>query len=555
MATDFPLRFLPFGGLGEIGLNLMLVRYGQDSYAIDCGLMFPESGSVGAELVLPDLEALKREAPDLRGVFLTHGHEDHIGAVPFLLREMPVPVYGPRFALELVRQKLTEHRIPDDDVLRPLGPGETLSLGPLRFEPIRTTHSVPDTQAYLLHTPVGAVLYTSDFKLDPWPLDGAAADLERIRAAGDEGLLALFSDSTNAERAGRAGSERALRDELRSIVQDWKGRVIVTQFASNLYRLRSLYGIAQETERAFVLVGRSLHSYVGAARRAGIEVFPEGTNVAPGELPGIPPEKQLIVMTGSQGESRSALLRAAVRTDDDIRLGEGDLVVLSSRIIPGNEGNVGGMIDRLVRRGVRVVHERTSPVHVSGHACREELAEMLRLARPRLFVPIHGSRRFLEAHAELARTLGIGEPIVIEDGEELGIERAGASILRRVHLESRFVDGPVVGTYDELLLKERLRLAWNGVVGCRVRVKNRRAGLDADVELQASGAHTLGGSLLEEAREAVREAVEALPAGWTQGDIVATAEREVRRSFRRRVLKKPVVMVFVETADDGGEGT
>ncbi len=540
-----PLRLLPLGGLGEIGLNLMVVRWLDELYLIDGGVMFPDDGS-GTEVILPDLAYLREHRAEIRAIIITHGHEDHIGALPYILPECTAPVFGPAFALGVLRARLHEVGFDDPGRLHVVRAGSRIQPATLGFEFVSVTHSIPDSLAVVMRTPIGTVVFTGDFKIDRNPIGRARFDRETFARLGDEGVLLLLSDSTNVERPGWSGTEAELAQNLDGIVGDWPGRVILCLFASNTDRLRTCHGLAREHGRAVALAGRSLHTYTRVAREAGDTAIPQDALIEVERLHQVPLDRQLLVATGSQGEPRSALYRASVRDHRHVDIGPDDLVIFSSRIIPGNERAVFRVVNNLARLGAHVLHERIAPVHVSGHAYHDELAELIGLVRPRFFVPIHGEYHFLVQHAALARRLGAAQATVIENGQELGVSEHGLHVLGERACRPYYRDGLITADAEALALPERQRLAAQGLVSALLRVQRRRSGLAVRPSLTAAGTYADEGQVLDEAAAALVGGLTDLPERTPASEIQAAAEVVLRRHFRRTLGKRPVVRIFVE---------
>ncbi len=411
------LQVVPLGGLGEFGMNCMAVRWGDHIVVIDAGLMFPESELLGVDIVVPDISYLIENRSKVRAILLTHGHEDHIGALPWILSELNVPVYGTEFTLALVEGKLEEHGLLDDALLNEIVPGERFKIGPFEVHPIQVTHSLVDCVALALHTPLGVVMHTGDFKVDPTPTDNRLFDLHTFAEYGKERVLALFQDSTNVERPGYTPSERAVRRKFDEVFARTQRRLYISCFSSSIHRIKLAVDMAVQHGRKVALVGRSMNESAEIAQDLGYVEIPDGTLVHPGEIKNLPPEKVCVLISGTQGEPMSALSRAAVDSHKHAHIEKGDTVVLSSRIIPGNEQAIYRMIDHLFRREAHVIYEdgSTPPVHVSGHAIQEELKLIINLVRPRYFIPIHGEYRQLKRHAELAASMhgAVGQVLML----------------------------------------------------------------------------------------------------------------------------------------------
>src|SRR5256885_348816 len=431
------LRYLPLGGLGEVGINMWALEWQNQVLVIDAGLMFPQEDMLGIDLVLPDISYLLEKGRKVLGIFLSHGHEDHIGGLPFALKKLNVPVYGTRLTLGLVKPKLREPRILRDSDLREVRVGASVQLGPFRVETISVCHAIPDAVALAIDTPVGRVVYTSDFKLDPTPPDGLPTDMARFRRLGEAGVLLLLSDSTNAEREGSSGSERDLHAPFEKIFTEAPARIVVANFASNIHRIQHLVRMAAQFGRRVAVVGRSLRENFRTARELGFLSVPDGVTVPLAEVDRIPPSKLLLLTAGSQGEPMSALTRFAAQRHPFLNVRKDDWVVISARPIPGNERMVHQTVNNLYRHGARVFYSEVGNVHVTGHAQRGELREMLDAVRPRFFIPVHGEYRQLLLHSELAKEAGLAadQIVVVEDGETVELDAESMTLeIGRAHV-------------------------------------------------------------------------------------------------------------------------
>jgi ribonuclease J len=460
------VRVLPLGGLGEIGKNMTLVECQGRIVVIDTGLMFPTSEMLGIDLVLPDFSYLRGRADDIEAIVLTHGHEDHVGALPFVLREIGLPpvVYGGALTIGLVRSKLEEHRIRDAP-LEVLDAGAVVELGPFAIETIHMSHSIPDSRAVAVTTPVGTVVATGDYKFDQTPVDGVPADVSRLAELGREGVLCLFGDSTNANRPGVAPSESAVGPALLELFGRCDGRIIVTSFASNVHRVQQVIDAAAALDRRVALVGRSMRKNFNIARNLGIAGAPEGLLISPKEIEDFPDHKVIAISTGSQGEPLSALRRMAFNDHRDVELHSGDTVIFSATPIPGNERSVNETIDRIFQIGAQVVTAADAPIHASGHGSQEELKLMLNLTKPRYVMPAHGDHRRMRLHAELAAAVGVDADCVFQgrNGFALEIDRDGARLAEDGHAGMIFVDGVDIGDPDDVALRDRRMLSADGI--------------------------------------------------------------------------------------------
>ena len=464
---DGTLRIIPLGGLGEIGKNMTAVEFGEDIVVIDCGLAFPDEDMPGVDLVIPDVSYLVKNQARLRGILLTHGHEDHIGAIPYVLQQIRTPIYGTRLTVGIVRNKLEETSLPYEPELHTVEAGDTVALGAIKAEFIHVNHSIADACCIALHTPAGVVFHTGDFKLDVSPIDGKMIDLVRIGQLGDEGVRVLLCESTNAERPGFTPSERTVGLSLDRIFMEHRDkRLIIATFSSNVHRVQQIINASAKYGRRVAVVGRSMVNVIGAAVDLGYMNLPEGVLIDVADAKRYKPEQLTIITTGSQGEPMSALYRMAFSEHNQIKLTPSDLVILSASAIPGNEKLVGKIINALVRAGIHVVNDAVADVHVSGHACREELKMMIGLTKPEYFMPVHGEERHLYANKALAEFMGIPSDHIFvstELGQVLEIDRKGARFTSSVPAGKVLVDGSGVGDVGSVVLRDRKTLAQSGL--------------------------------------------------------------------------------------------
>jgi len=463
------LHVVPLGGLGEFGMNCMALRWGDDIIVIDAGLMFPEAELLGVDIVVPDISYLIENRQRVRAIVLTHGHEDHIGALPWILFELNVPVWGTEFTLAYVEDKLEEHGLLDNAELREIKPGERFRIGPFAIHPIQVTHSLVDCVSLAIHTPLGVVMHTGDFKVDPTPTDNKLFDLHSFAEYGKEGVLALFQDSTNVERKGYTPSERAVRRKFDEVFARTQRRLFISCFSSSIHRIKLAIELAWQHGRKVAFIGRSMNSSAEIAEDLGYIEIPDGVLIHPGEMKNFAPEKVCVLISGTQGEPMSALSRAAVDTHKHAKIEKGDTVMLSSRIIPGNEKAIYRMIDHLFRREAHVIYEDGSspPVHVSGHASQEELKLIINLVKPRYFIPIHGEYRQLKLHAELAAAMhgSVGKVVLLESGDVLEFDELGARKTGRVNVGRVCIDsGSRTDVVEDLIIKDRRHLSEDGIV-------------------------------------------------------------------------------------------
>jgi len=484
-----PLRVIPLGGLGEIGRNMMLIEYGEDIIAIDVGLMFPEEEMLGVDLVIPDFTYLREHSDRLRAIFLTHGHEDHVGALPYLLREFTAPVYSTRLTDGLIRVKLNEHRLLDKAETHVVEPGEVIKAGVFEVEFFPVAHSIPDACGLIIRTPLGPIVHTGDFKLDQTPVMNQATDLIRLAQVGAEGCLLLLADSTYAEVEGYTPSEQLVGEALRNIIVNAPGRVIVATFASLISRVQQVIDAAVFAGRKVFVTGRSMIDNVAMARQLGYLNAPDGVIVGVEEMRNTPLNKLVVITTGSQGEPTSALTRMANGDHRHIQIVEGDTVVLSASPIPGNETAVYRNVDNLFRLGADVLYNRVANIHVRGHASREELKILQSILQPEYFVPIHGEYRHLVVHARLAESVGVpkGNAFVLTDGDVLEIDEKEARVAEKVPASYVYVDGLGIGDVDQHLLRDRAHLSTDGVVVVITSIDKQTGKLDRAPEILSRG--------------------------------------------------------------------
>lgn len=466
MAKKSKLKIIPLGGLEEIGKNMTVFEYKEDIIVLDCGVAFPDEDMYGIDLVIPDMSYLIKNKARIKGMVLTHGHEDHIGAIPYFLKEMNVPIYGTALTLGILSRKLKEHGMLRQARLNTVKPGDTIKLGEFKAEFIRVNHSIADAVAIALHTPVGTVLHTGDFKIDTTPISDEMINLARFGELGNSGVLALLSESTNVERSGYSMSERKVGDTFEDIFKGCEKRIIVATFASNVHRVQQIINIAIDHGRKVAVSGRSMESVVSAAVELGYIKNTKGTLIDISDINKYPPEKLVIITTGSQGEPMSALSRMAISDHKKVEITRGDLVVISASPIPGNEKLVAKVIDELFKRGADVIYKALADVHVSGHACQEELKIMLSLTKPKYFVPVHGEYRHLMQHAHLAEKIGVSEENIhiLKLGQVLEMDANSAKVTNSVPAGKVFVDGLGVGDVGNIVIRDRKHLSEDGLI-------------------------------------------------------------------------------------------
>jgi ribonuclease J len=544
------VRLIPLGGLGEIGLNMMLIECGDDVMAVDCGLMFPDDELPGIDYVIPDFTYALARGEGFRGVVLTHGHEDHIGAIPYLLRAVTVPVYGTPLTLALVAEKLREHGLLEHADLRPMRPREAFPVGPFRVEPIRVTHSIVDGIGLAVDTPAGTIVLTGDFKLDPRPLDGEVSDEGRFAELGDRGVLVLCSDSTNVDRPGHTPSELEVGAALAERFAGASGRIILATFASHIHRIQQVLIQAAHCGRRVALLGRSMERNVAVAAELGYLRVPDGLLLPLEDLVALPAPRQVILSTGSQGEPHSALALMASGEHKYVRIERGDLVVISARVIPGNERTIGRVINALYRLGAEVLYDDNAFVHVSGHASQDDLRRMLALTRPRYFVPVHGEYRHLLGHARLATAAGVpaDHVFLIEDGAGLEATPTSAHVLSGIPAGRVLVDGKGIGDVGAVVLRDRQILNEDGVIAVSLAVDAKGA-LVSGPEIATRGVIYVkeNEALLEAMRAAVIAALGERPSDepWDREAISARVRLAVRQFVNQRFQRKPVVLPMI----------
>jgi ribonuclease J len=545
------LKITPLGGLGEIGMNMMVYQHGDDIIIVDCGLMFPSPDMLGIDYVIPDISWLRERREQILAICLTHGHEDHIGALPFVLQELNVPVYGTALTLGLVGTKLEEYKLKGKVELVVVKPRDTVTLGCFQVEFLRVAHSVVDGCALAITTPEGVVIHTGDFKIDHTPVDGQLTDLASLSRYGEAGVLALFSDSTNVEREGYTLSEKSVGDAFAEIFPHCSGRIIVAAFSSSIHRVQQVADVAAQNGRKILLNGRSMVKNVQIARELGYLTIPDSQLMDLKELPHLPADQVCIVSTGSQGEPMSALTRIARDDHKQIKLEQGDTVILSSRVIPGNERTISELINHLYRRGAEVFYERVSEVHVSGHASQEELKLMINTVKPRFFIPMHGEYRHLYKHIQLAKRVGIPEKrcLLATNGDVIYFYSDTGAIVEKVESGRVFVDGKGVGDVGSMVLKDRKHLSEDGMVVILI-------GID-----QTSGAVIYGPDIIsrgfvfeDESREYLAEGRSIVIAALEEfnaemrcdNEAVETAVRQaLRRFFKKTIERRPMILPMI----------
>src|SRR5215472_13663244 len=547
------LQVIPLGGLGEFGMNCMAVRWGDDILVIDAGLMFPESELLGVDIVVPDITYLTENRDKVRAIVLTHGHEDHIGGLPWILSELNVPVYGTEFTLAFVEGKLEEHDLLDDADLIEILPGERFTVGPFTITPIHVTHSLVDCVALAIETPVGVVLHTGDFKVDLSPPDGKPFDLHAFAELGKRGVLALLQDSTNVDRRGYTPSEKAVWPRLAEIFGQAEKKIFFSCFSSSIHRIRLAMELAAEHGRKVAIVGRSLDNSTEIAQDLGYLDPAPGLIINPGQIKELPDKKVCVMITGTQGEPMSALSRAAVNNHKHAHIEAGDTVLLSSRVIPGNEKSIYRMIDHLERRDANVIYDdgASGLIHVSGHGSQEELRLMINLVRPKFFIPVHGDYRHLKRHAELATSMGIVEKaLLLEDGDVLELDRSAATKSGKVTVGRVCIDsgGTAADVVEDLVIRDRRHLSEDGIVLPIIAINKRTGKVENAPEIVMRGTAIDEEDLIVEARQVVQRTLdgssgeEKADYGVIKEKIRTDLKRYIQKSTSRRPLIMPVIL-------------
>ena len=554
-STNEPvLEVVPLGGLGEFGLNMMAVSWADTLIVIDAGSMFPEPELLGVDLIIPEFSYLTQKDATHRALILTHGHEDHIGAAPHVIRRVPGPVYGSPMTLALLEPKLAEHGIDQGDRLRPVRPRDKVTVGALTIEFLRVTHSMPGCVAVAIHTPVGVVIHSGDFKVDQTPLDGEHFDFHRFAELGAEGVLALFSDSTNIERPGFTGSETSVIAAFEEIFASARGKVVVTSFATSIYRMQILVNLAAQFRRKIAFVGRGMVETSQVAQRLGYLKVPEGLAIRDSDVKHHPPEEVTCLVTGSQGEPMSALSRIAIDDHRHVSLTPDDVVVFSSREIPGNERSIDRVVNHIARRGADIVHEGIKHVHVSGHGGAEELKLLLSLVRPACFVPIHGGYRQRARHARVGERLlqhlpRKAEVIIAENGDVLRFDRARGWVAGKIPAGRVLIDGAARSGLGDEVLRDRRHLAEDGLIVPVLAINKQTGMLEGVPDLITRGLVVEAGadSPLRDASRLITELVEtaSFEERTDYGMMKDKISVELRRFFRKRLGQRPLVLPVI----------
>jgi len=545
------VKIIPLGGLGEFGLNMMLIEYGDAAIAVDCGLMFPSADLLGIDLVIPDVSYLLETRDKLKAIILTHAHEDHVGALPYILEHFDVPIFGTRLTLGLLANKLTEHDLEDTADVRQITAGVPWDIAPFRIEGIRVTHSLMDCLALAIETPIGTIIHTGDFKIDNTPMEGEMFDFQTFAAYGEKGVLLLLSDSTNVERPGYTPSEREVGTNLEQIMQRSTGKVLVSTFSSSIPRIQQVVDISERCGRRVVLSGRSMIRNGQVAAELGYLHLPRNFMTESDRWHDLPLDQLTFLTTGSQGEPLSVLHRVALNDHKTIKIDPGDTVILSSKFIPGNEKTISNLINHLYRRGAEVHYEKVSEIHVSGHASQEELKTMLQLTRPRYFVPIHGEYRHLVRHRRLAQDVGIpaANCFLLEDGDVLELTANSAQKTKAIQVGKVFVDGKGVGDVGDIVIRDRRHLSEDGMVLVVMAIHQQSGEVVAGPDLISRGFMRAEESeeVLENAKKVVLETLGGInrETRTDPAELKEEVRKALRRFFRKKLERHPFVLPYI----------
>ncbi|BAL00898.1 ribonuclease J [Oscillibacter valericigenes Sjm18-20] len=545
------LKIIPLGGLDEIGKNMTVYECGGEMIVVDCGMAFPGDDMYGIDLVIPDVTYLIKNRARVRGLFITHGHEDHIGAIPYVLKQINIPIYCTRFTAGLIKLKLEEHGLVKSTKLITVEPGETVRAGKFNVEFIHVNHSIADSVAFAIHTHMGAVVHTGDFKIDSTPIDGEVMDLTRLGTLGKEGVLALCADSTNVERPGFTPSEKTVGATFKRQFTGCNERIIVTTFASNVHRIQQVLDAAAATGRKVAVTGRSMENMMKVSTELGYMKVPKNTLLDINKIKGLPKNKQVIVTTGSQGEEMSALYRMAFSTHRQVELGAGDKVIISASAIPGNEVTVGRVINELFRKGVNVIYNRADMLHVSGHACQEELKIVHALTKPRFFIPLHGEQRMLQIHSNLAQSMGMDRNhiAIAENGSVIEITGKSMKLNGTVPAGEVYVDGSGVGDVGAVVMRDRKRLAEDGMVVVILPISSHDGQLLSKPEIVTRGFIYVKESddMMRELENIAMEAASNAPRqkGRDDGELRSAVKSAVSNYLFKNTQRNPMVIPVV----------
>ncbi len=546
------LSVIPLGGVEEIGgLNMTVFEYNNDIIVVDAGLMFPEEDTLGVDFAIPDMTYLKNNRDKVKAVIITHGHEDHTGALPFLLKEIDVPVYGTPLTLGLVKEKLREHNLQDADLI-PVMPRDTVQIGAFSVEFVRVTHSIVDGVGLGITTPVGLVVHTGDFKLDPTPVDGQLMDFHRFAEYGERGTLLLLSDSTNAEKGGFTFSEKEVSRAFENIFSNSRGRIVIATFASNIHRIQQAIDVAVKHDRKVILCGRSIVSNTQIALSLGYLRIPKDTWLKLEDLKNLQDHEVVIITTGSQGEPMSVLSRIATDEHKQIKIKEGDTIVLSAKMIPGNERSIGKIINHLFRRGANVIYEKVSEVHVSGHASKEELKLMLNLIKPKYFMPIHGEYRHLIYHSMLAKKMDIPKEniFIMKNGDVLELSDSEAAKSGNINAGRIYIDGKGYGDVEEMVLRDRLRLAHDGIVLILLAIEKVTGTIISGPEIISRGFvfEDASQEIISNVKELLTSTISGLErellsdSSLLKAKLRSTLKKYLRNTMERRPMIMPIII-------------
>jgi len=550
MSDDARLQIIPLGGLGEIGKNMMAIKYQETIVVIDAGLMFPEDELLGIDMVIPDITYLVENKDKVKAILLTHGHEDHVGALPYVLREINPPVYGSKLTLGIVEGKIKEHNL-DNPQFNVVRPRDKVKIGPFEVEFFRVSHSIPDSMGLAIHTPLGIIFHTGDFKLDQTPVDGQVADFRKMAELGEKGVLVMLSDSTNADRSGFTMSEKVVGNTFDELFGKCSGRIIITTFASNIHRIQQVISTAEHYDRKVAVIGRSMVNNVKISSQLGYLDLPEGILIEMEEINNYPPEKVVIVTTGSQGEPMSALTRMATADHRWVGIQPGDTVIISATPIPGNEKLVAKTVDLLFKQGAEVIYERSAGVHVSGHAAQEELKIVINLIKPKYFIPVHGEYRHLMKHAKLAESLGIPRTriFVAENGQIIEIGKKKAAIAGKVTAGKVLVDGLGVGDVGNIVLRDRKQLSQDGIMIVVVTINKENGEVVAGPDIVTRGFVYVRESeqLIENAKLKVKEALDlCFRKNITEWAVIKSQVREkLGKHLYEKTGRRPMILPII----------
>ena len=544
------LKIIPLGGLNEIGKNMTAYEYGGEIIVVDCGMAFPGDDMYGIDLIIPDVTYLIKNRSRIRGLFITHGHEDHIGAIPYVLKQVNMPIYCTRFTAGLIKLKLEEHGLVKSTRLITVEPGKMVRAGKFNVEFLHVNHSIADSVAFAIHTHMGTVVHTGDFKIDSTPIDGEVIDLARFGELGKEGVLALLADSTNVERPGFTPSEKTVGATFTRQFQGCEDRIIVTTFASNVHRIQQVLDAAAQCGRKVAVTGRSMENMMKVSTELGYMKVPKNTLVDINKIKGLPKNKQVIVTTGSQGEEMSALYRMAFSTHKQVELGAGDKVIISASAIPGNEVTISRVINELFRKGVKVVYDRADILHVSGHACQEELKIIHALTKPRFFIPLHGEQRMLQIHSQLAQDMGMARNniAIADNGSVIEITPKTIKVNGTVPAGEVYVDGSGVGDVGAVVMRDRKRLAEDGMVVVVLPISSHDGALLSQPEIITRGFIYVkeSGDLMKELQSVALDAAENVSHrrrddGELRGAVKSAVSSYLFKTTKRNPMVIPVI--------------